>query len=161
MSVAVQVSSAARKAIAKRSAERGEDKPCGIEIEQGFEPRPTLLQGVRALPPDRAAGLFSRFSPWRWRNRDWAEVDAATPRPARRTRISSRLRSRSPSGAAITAARSRPSRTKESGLPAPTPASATRDQKSPTLEITFNDSIRQGFLPFLRKQLAVEHLERT
>lgn len=82
-----------------------EDKPRGIEIRLRLEPCPALLQDVGPILFDRVAGLFLRVRPWRWKNRERAEVDAATPHSPRRARSSSRLWSRSFSKAAMTAAR--------------------------------------------------------
>jgi len=68
-----------------------EHQPRRVQIGLGVEPRPAPPQDVRAVLLDRALGLFFRVTPWRWTNRDRAEVDAETPRSARRAQSSSRL----------------------------------------------------------------------
>ena len=59
MFVAVQVSSTARQAIAKQSAERDEHQALGIEVELPVEPVVAPFQDVRAILLDSVASLFS------------------------------------------------------------------------------------------------------
>ena len=63
----------------------------GIEIGLRLEPGAALAQDVRTVLLDRMSGLFFRVMPRRWKKRDRAELDAAMPRSAKRTRSSSRL----------------------------------------------------------------------
>ena len=79
----------ARPEMLHLAREHAREAGVGIELRLGPEPRAALLQDVRAVLLDRAAGLFFRVIPWRWKKRDRAEVDVAMPRPANCSRNSS------------------------------------------------------------------------
>jgi hypothetical protein len=63
-----------------------EDQTFRIKIRLALEPVSALLQDDGPVLLDGMPGLFLRVRPWRWKNRESAEVDAATPRSARRAR---------------------------------------------------------------------------
>jgi hypothetical protein len=80
--------------VRRRPSLVNEHEPSKVEIRLRLEPVAALLQDVGPILLDRVSGLFLRVRPWRWKNRERAEVEAATPRSARRARTSSRLWSR-------------------------------------------------------------------
>lgn len=82
-----------------------EHKALRIGAGLSVEPVRAFRQDVRAILPDGVAGLFFRVMPWRRKNRQSQEVEAATPRSDRCWPSSTSVISGvSPSAARITAA---------------------------------------------------------